>query len=99
MFDAGEMPERGDEILDCVQAGMTYKKIAKELGITERAARSRMDRMCELFKARLTKLGISGLMLVLVVLATGPAMAVNQTGPMTPVAQVPVPPPRAWSVG
>ncbi|MGD0525158.1 MAG: sigma-70 family RNA polymerase sigma factor [Polyangiaceae bacterium] len=98
-LDAGEMPERADEILDCVQAGMTYPEIAKELGITARAARSRMDRLRVLFKARLAKLGLSSMLLVLVVLASGSATAANQPAPMAPRAQVPVPPPRARSVG
>jgi DNA-directed RNA polymerase specialized sigma24 family protein len=97
-FDAGEMPEKGDEILDCVQAGMKYPKIAAELGITERAVGWRLARMRQLFKARLGKLGITGVLLVLVVLASGPAMAANQTGPTAPRAQVPVPPPRARCV-
>ena len=98
MFEAGEMPEKGDEILDCVQAGMKYPEIAAELGITERAVGWRLGRMRELFEARLGKLGMMGVLLVLVVLASGPAMAANQTGPTAPRAQVPVPPPRARCV-
>jgi len=97
-FDAGEMPEKGDEILDCVQAGMKYPEIAAELGITERAVRGRLERMRELFKARPVRLGISGVLLVLVMLASGPAMAANQIGPMAPAGQVPVPPPRTRCV-
>jgi len=97
-FDAGEMPEKGDEILDCVQAGMKYTAIAADLGITERAVRGRLERMRELFEARLGRLGISGVLLVLVVIASGPAMAANRIGPMAPAAQVPVPPPRTRCV-
>ena len=97
-FDAGEMPEKGDEILDCVQAGMKYTEIATDLGITERAVRGRLERMRELFKARPVRLGISGVLLVLVMLASGPAMAANQIGPMAPAGQVPVPPPRTRCV-
>jgi DNA-directed RNA polymerase specialized sigma24 family protein len=94
-FDAGEMPEKGDEILDCVQAGMKYPEIAVELGITAETVRMRLRRMRQLFKARLGRLGITGVMLAMVVLASGPAMAANQMGPTAPPAQVPVPPPRA----
>jgi DNA-directed RNA polymerase specialized sigma24 family protein len=94
-FDAGEMPEKGDEILDCVQAGMKYPEIAADLGITAETVRMRLRRMRQLFKARLGRLGLTGVMLVMVVLASGPAMAANQMGPTAPPAQVPVPPPRA----
>jgi DNA-directed RNA polymerase specialized sigma24 family protein len=97
-FDAGEMPDKGDEILDCVQAGMKYPEIAADLGITAETVRMRLRRMHQLFKARLGRLGITGAMLVLVVLASGPAMAANQMEPTAPPAQVPVPPPRARCV-
>ncbi|MGH7297801.1 MAG: RNA polymerase sigma factor, partial [Polyangiaceae bacterium] len=76
-FEAGEMPERGDEILDCVQAGMKFPEIAAELGLTAECVRMRLRRIRELFAARLGKLGITGMLLVLVVLASGPAMAAN----------------------
>jgi DNA-directed RNA polymerase specialized sigma24 family protein len=95
-FDAGEMPERGEEILDCVQAGMKYPEIAAELGLTSATVRWRLRDMRELFKARLGKLGIPEMLLVLVVLASGPAMAANGTGPAAPPSCVPVPPPRVW---
>jgi DNA-directed RNA polymerase specialized sigma24 family protein len=96
-FDAGEMPEKGDEILDCVQAGMKYPEIAAELGLTKETVRWRLRDMRELFKARLGKLGLTGMLLVLVVLASGPAMAANGTGPAAPPSSVPVPPPRVCS--
>jgi DNA-directed RNA polymerase specialized sigma24 family protein len=97
-FDAGELPEKGDEILDCVQAGMKHTEIAVELGMTERAVRWRLERMRELFQARLVRLGLSTVLLVLVMLASGSAMAANRVGPIAPAAQVPVPPPRIRSV-
>jgi DNA-directed RNA polymerase specialized sigma24 family protein len=96
-FDAGEMPEKGDEILDCVQAGMKYPEIAVELGITAHTVRMRLRRMRELFEARLVKLGITAMLFVLVVLATAPAMAANSTGPTAPPSRVPVPPPQVRS--
>jgi DNA-directed RNA polymerase specialized sigma24 family protein len=98
MFDAGEMPDKGDEILDCVQAGMTYPETAAELGITAETARMRLRRMRQLFKARLGRLGIMGMLFVLAGLASGPAMAANLTGPTAPPSQVPVPPPRVRCV-
>ena len=93
-FDAGEMPEKGDEILDCVQAGMKYPEIAAELGITTETVRLRLRRMRERFGVRLRKLGLTGILLVLVVLASGPAMAANASEPEAPTVCVPVPPPR-----
>jgi DNA-directed RNA polymerase specialized sigma24 family protein len=98
MFDAGEMPEKGDEILDCVQAGMTYPETAAELGITAETARMRLRRMRQLFKAHLGRLGIMGMLVVLTALASSPAMAANLTEPTAPSSQVPVPPPRARCV-
>jgi DNA-directed RNA polymerase specialized sigma24 family protein len=97
-FDAGEMPDKGDEILDCMQAGMSYPETAVELGITADVARMRLRRMRELFKARLGRLGIPGMLFVLVMLASGSAMAANGPGRTAPPAQVPVPPPRARCV-
>jgi len=97
-FDAGEMPDKGDEILDCMQAGMSYPETAVELGITADVARMRLRRMRELFKARLGRLGIPGMLFVLVMLASGSAMAANGPGPTAAPAQVPVPPPRARCV-
>ncbi len=98
-FDAGEMPEKGDEILDCVQAGMKYPEIAEELGLTADTVRMRLRRMRDLFNERLAKLGLTGMLLVLVMLATGPAMAANQMGSAAPTTGVPVPPPRIGRVG
>ncbi|HEY1691126.1 MAG TPA: hypothetical protein VGG39_03140 [Polyangiaceae bacterium] len=96
-FDAGEMPDKGDEILDCVQAGMKNPAIAAELGLTAECVRMRLRRMRDLFEARLARLGITGMLVVLVVLASGPAMAANanQLEPEGPVHPVAVPPPRA----
>ena len=94
LFDAGEMPEKGEEILDCVQAGMKQTEIAEELGISSETVRMRLRKIREVFEERLAKLGITGVLLVLVMLASGPAMAANQAAPMAPPASVPVPPPR-----
>ena len=94
MFDAGEMPEKGEEILDCMQAGMKQTEIAAELGITSEAVRMRLRKIREIFEERLAQLGITGVLFVLVMLASGPAMAANQAVPTAPPASVPVPPPR-----
>jgi len=94
MFDAGEMPDKGDEILDCIQAGMSGPKTALELGITLDAVRRRLDRMRELFEKRLTTLGMTVMMVLLLLLASGPAMAASLAPPPSPHARVPLPPPR-----
>jgi DNA-directed RNA polymerase specialized sigma24 family protein len=99
MFDAGEMPEKGDEILDCVQAGMTGPETATELGITLDAVRWRLDRMRDAFERRLATLGLTGMMLLLVLLAAGPASAASLAPPPSPTEHVPVPPPRIAGVG
>ncbi len=94
MFDGGQMPEQGDEILDCVQAGMNDPETAAELGLSAETVRKRLTRMREIFGQRLATLGLTVTMLMLVVLASGPAMAANLVGPTSPPSHVPVPPPR-----
>jgi DNA-directed RNA polymerase specialized sigma24 family protein len=94
LFDAGAMPEKGDEILDCVQAGMSRPETATELDLTLDAVRWRLDRMREVFERRLASLGLTVLMLMLVLLASGPAVAATLAPPPSPPAHVPVPPPQ-----
>jgi sugar diacid utilization regulator len=94
MFDGDEMPQLGDEILDCVQAGMNHQKTAVELGLSPETVRKRLTRMRDLFGRRLATLGLTVTMLMLVLLASGPAMAANLVGPASPESHVPVPPPR-----
>jgi RNA polymerase sigma factor (sigma-70 family) len=93
-FEAGEMPDKGEEILDCVQAGMDYQETAAELGISAEAVRKRLKRMRELFKGRLGALGMSVMMLVLFMATSAPAMVASATEPTAPWPAVPVPPPR-----
>jgi DNA-directed RNA polymerase specialized sigma24 family protein len=52
-FDSEEMPDKGDEILDCMQAGLDYQETSAELGISAEAVRKRLKRMRELFEDRL----------------------------------------------
>jgi DNA-directed RNA polymerase specialized sigma24 family protein len=94
MFDGDEMPQLGDEILDCVQAGMNHQKTAVELGLSPETVRKRLARMRDLFGRRLATLGLTVTMLMLVLLASGPAMAANLVGPAWTSSHVPVPPPR-----
>lgn len=65
MMARGELPDRADEILDCVQAGMSAKETAEELGLTERAVKGRLQRMREKWARRLAALGMLTLMVLL----------------------------------
>jgi DNA-directed RNA polymerase specialized sigma24 family protein len=93
-FDAGEMPEKGDEILDCIQAGLGYQKTAAELGISAEAVRKRLKRMRELFEARLAALGMTVTVVMLTMAVAGSAMAAPAAEPSAPSQTVLVPPPR-----
>src|ERR1035438_2790074 len=64
-FEAGEMPEKGEEILDCMQAGLDYQETAAEVGISAEAVRKRLKRMRELFKVRLGALGMTVMVVML----------------------------------
>ena len=94
-FEAGEMPEKGDEILDCAQAGLDYQQTAAELGISAEAVRKRLKRMRALFKARLGTLGMTVMVVMLTMAAAGSAMAAPVAEPTAPSRAVPVPPPRS----
>ncbi|HEY5243780.1 MAG TPA: hypothetical protein VIJ22_20005 [Polyangiaceae bacterium] len=94
-FEAGQMPEKGDEILDCMQAGLDYQKTAEELGISAEAVRKRLLRRRKLFKARLGTLGITVMAVMLVLCAAAPGMAATVAEPTAPGPTVALPPPRA----
>jgi len=85
MFDAGEMPEQGDEILEGVQAGMTSKAIAEDLGLSAVLVRQRLATMRKAFRSRLVKLGWKAIV---------PAVNDTEAEPTAPVRAVAVPPPR-----
>jgi hypothetical protein len=93
-LDAGEMPEKGDEILDCLQAGMDYQKTAVELGISAEAVRKRLLRMRKLFETRLATLGITVMAVMFMMGCAAPAMAANSAEPTAPGPTVTLPPPR-----
>jgi hypothetical protein len=54
----------------------------------------RLDRMRELFEKRLATLGMTVMMVLLFLRASGPAMAASLAPPPSPHARVPLPPPR-----
>ena len=71
MFEAGEMPDQGEAILEGVQDELSAREIGDELGLTTSAVEHRLSRMRALFKARLASLGMLILMLLIAVLLSG----------------------------
>jgi len=94
MFDAGKMPEKGDEILDCVQAGMTSEETGVELDLSPQTVRTRLMKMRRLFARRLARLGMAVTMVVLLVLGTGCGVQARLEAPVAPPAEVRELPPR-----
>jgi DNA-directed RNA polymerase specialized sigma24 family protein len=82
-FEAGDMPEHGEEILDGIAAGESYKDIGAELGLTEAQVARRLTRMRKLFKAKLAALGMLALMLLVAVMFATPfgGVATRDAGP------------------
>jgi DNA-directed RNA polymerase specialized sigma24 family protein len=82
-FEAGDMPEHGEVILDAIAAGESYKDIGAELGLTEAQVRRRLARMRKLFKAKLASLGMLALMALLAVMFATPfgGVATRDPGP------------------
>ena len=82
-FEAGDMPEHGEEILDAIAAGESYKDIGAELGLTEAQVSRRLARMRKLFKAKLASLGMLALMALLAVIFATPfgGVATRDLGP------------------
>jgi DNA-directed RNA polymerase specialized sigma24 family protein len=65
LFDSGQMPEFGEEILQDAADGVSAKETAVEIGISEPAVRKRLFRMREKFYARLAALGMLMVLLLL----------------------------------
>ena len=66
LFDSGQMPEGGAEILWGEAEDVPLQEIGDELGITERAVRGRLARMRAKFAARLAELGMLTILVLLV---------------------------------
>jgi DNA-directed RNA polymerase specialized sigma24 family protein len=71
-FEAGDMPEQGEAILEGVVDGLSAKEIGAELGLTESAVKNRLSRMRKRFKGKLAALGILTLMMLVAVLFAAP---------------------------
>jgi DNA-directed RNA polymerase specialized sigma24 family protein len=85
MFDAGRMPERGEEILQDAADEVAARQTAAELGIREDAVWSRMSRMRARFRARLATLGL--LTLVMLLLLSSVLAPVGGVGAPAPEAE------------
>ena len=90
LFDAGQMPEDGEEILQAEADGVPRAEIAAELGVSENTVGCRLFRMRRRFRARLAALGML-VLLLLVVLSTllAPAGKVAAPHPQTSPAKTP----------
>jgi DNA-directed RNA polymerase specialized sigma24 family protein len=58
LFDSGQMPEHGPEILQGEADGLAHEEIAAEIGVTTTVVRARLFRMRARFRARLATLGM-----------------------------------------
>jgi hypothetical protein len=84
MFEKGEMPELGKEILEGVADGMKVPAIGRELGLPAKEVRSRLGKMRRLFFRRLGLLGMAVMMMLLMVIAGGPAVVALWKPPAAP---------------
>ena len=96
LFDSGQMPEHGEEILQGEADGVPHGEIATEIGVDTSVVRGRLFRMRAKFLARLAALGMLTLVLLLLLGALlSPVAKVAAPAPRTKPAQ---PAPAACSV-
>jgi DNA-directed RNA polymerase specialized sigma24 family protein len=65
LFDSGQMPEHGEEILQGEADEAPHEEIAAELGVPTTVVHNRLFRMRAKFRARLAMLGMLILLLIL----------------------------------
>jgi DNA-directed RNA polymerase specialized sigma24 family protein len=102
LFDSGQMPEDGAEILWGEAEQVPHAEIAAEVGVTETVVRSRLFRMRKTFRARLVALGLLTLLLLLVAVLYVPLDAAPAPAPPTQPAEPASPPARCepvWDAG
>ena len=90
LFEAGEMPELGEEILQAEADEVPHEEIAAELGLTTSVVHGRLFRMREKFYRRLAALGMLALLLFVFAL---PSPSDEVAAPPPQTAPVPEPPP------
>jgi DNA-directed RNA polymerase specialized sigma24 family protein len=91
LFDTGQMPEDGQEILQAEADEVPREEIAAELGLTKTIVRKRLFRVRAKFRARLTALGMLVLLMLLLVASVVGSVGGVATPP--PQTQPPEPPP------
>jgi len=94
LFDSGQMPEHGEEILQGEADEVPHGEIAAEIGVSTTVVDNRLSRMRAKFRARLAALGMLTLLLLLFAL---PSPVANVAAP-APEAMTAKPPPPACSV-
>jgi hypothetical protein len=103
LFDSGQMPELGAEILQEEADEVPHAETAAELGVSETVVRGRLFRLRAIFRARCASLGLLTLMLLLVLAllasvgGTGRAPQPEPVEPVPPVRALPRPDPVAPS--
>jgi DNA-directed RNA polymerase specialized sigma24 family protein len=90
LFDSGQMPERGEEILQAVADEVPHEEIAAEIGVATSVVHGRLFRMRAKFRARLAALGMLIFLLLLAALLS-PAGEVVFPPRRTPTAALPPP--------
>jgi DNA-directed RNA polymerase specialized sigma24 family protein len=89
LFESGQMPECGADIL-CDEADQVpHAEIAAEVGVSQTTVDNRLSRMRRTFRARLKALGLLAILLLMVVLEL-PAGVVSRPAPESHAAE-PVP--------
>jgi DNA-directed RNA polymerase specialized sigma24 family protein len=96
LFDSGQMPEDGAEILWGEADGVPHAELAAELGVSETVVKNRLFRMRAKFRTKLASLGLLILLLLLTVAllaslvgGTGRAPQTQPVGPAPAVSYAP----------
>jgi DNA-directed RNA polymerase specialized sigma24 family protein len=83
LFDSGQMPEHGEEILHGVADEVPREDIAAEIGVSTTVVRNRLYRMRSTFRARLAALGILTLLVLFLSALLWPVGEPNVSAPRT----------------
>jgi DNA-directed RNA polymerase specialized sigma24 family protein len=84
LFDAGQMPEHGEEILQGEADGVPHDEIAAEIGVSTTVVHNRLSRMRAKFRARLAALGMLALALLILFALLSPGPKVVASAPPPP---------------
>ncbi len=97
LFDSGQMPEDGAEILMGEADGVSHAELARELGLSETVVDNRLFRMRARFRARLAALGILTLLVLVYCAVLAPVADV--AAPRPPNLPDAAPDAAAWEAG